>query len=86
MDYNASSANFIFDGDPQEACIRISIINDDLTEQNETFLVVINTTVTSQTVSLNPAYAFVIITDDESKLALSKSQLLVYIVLVPQLA
>ena len=86
MDYNTSSANFIFDGDPQEACIRINITNDDLTEQNETFLVVINTTITSQTVSLNPAYAFVTITDDESKLALSKNQLLVYIVLVPQLA
>ena len=70
MDYNASSANFIFDGDPQEACIRVNITNDDLAEQSESFLVVINTTITSRTVSVNPAYAFVTITDDEGKLAL----------------
>ena len=77
MDYNASSANFIFDGDPQEACIRVNITNDDLTEQSESFLVVINTTITSRTVSVNPAYAFVTITDDEGKL---------FIVLCGQLA
>ena len=79
MDYNASSANFIFDGDPQEACIRINITNDDLTEQSESFLVIINTTITSQTVSLNPAYAFVTITDDEGKLAVGKTHILCYV-------
>ena len=69
MDYNASSANFIFDGDPHKECVPINIINDDLTEQNETFLVIINTTITSQTASLNPAYAFVTIVDDEGEFA-----------------
>ena len=69
MDYNASSANFIFHGDPHKECVSINITNDDLAEQNETFLVIINTTITSQTASLNPAYAFVIIVDDEGELA-----------------
>ena len=69
MDYNASSANFIFDGDPHQECVPINITNDDLAEQNETFLVIINTTITSQTASLNPAYAFVTIIDDEGELA-----------------
>ena len=36
-------------------------------EQNESFLVIINTTLTSQTVSLNPQYVFVTIIDDDRK-------------------
>ena len=69
IDYTRSVANFLFDGDLQQECIRINITNDDIEEQNEMFLVIINTTLTSQTVSLDPAYAFVTITDDDGKSA-----------------
>lgn len=76
MDYTRSVANFLFDGDPQQECIQINITNDNIEEQSEMFLVIINTTLTSQTISLNPAYAFVTITDDDGKSAV----MLVYIV------
>ena len=67
MDYTRSVANFLFDGDPQQQCSQINITNDNDVEQSEMFLVIINTTLTSQTVSLDPAYAFVTITDDDCK-------------------
>lgn len=37
-------------------------------EPDETFLLLLNTTLTSQTVSLNPGYAFVTIANDDRKL------------------
>ena len=68
MDYIASSAEFLFEGAPQQMCVEINIIDDDLLDPMESFLVILNTTLTSRTVSLNPQYIFVTITDDERKL------------------
>ena len=62
---NESTTEFLFEGAPQQECIQINILNDEIVEQNESFLVIINTTLTSRTVSLNPQYAFVNITDDD---------------------
>ena len=62
---NESTTEFLFEGAPQQECIQINILDDEIVEQNESFLVIINTTLTSQTVSLNPQYVFVNITDDE---------------------
>jgi len=56
---------FIFEGTPQQECIEIDIIDDDIVEPDETFLLLLNTTLTSQTVSLNPGYAFVTIANDD---------------------
>ena len=62
---NESTTEFLFEGAPQQECIQINILDDETVEQNESFLVIINTTLTSRTVSLNPQYAFVNITDDD---------------------
>ena len=62
-----SITEFLFEGAPQQECIEISILNDEIVEENESFLVIINTTLTSQTVSLNPQYVFVTIIDDDRK-------------------
>ena len=64
---NESTTEFLFEGAPQQECIQINILNDEVVEQNESFLVIINTTLTSHTVSLNPPYAFVNIIDDDRK-------------------
>jgi len=64
VDYNATTAEFIFERAPQQACVQINITSDDLEEQNESFLVLLNTTVTSRTVSLNPQFVFVTITGE----------------------
>ena len=64
----ASSAEFLFEGAPQQMCVDVNIIDDDLVDPMESFLVILNTTPTSQTVSLNPQYVFVTITDDDRKL------------------
>ena len=64
---NESTTEFLFEGSPQQECIQINILDDEIVEQNESFLVIINTTLTSQTVSLNPPYAFVTIIDDDRK-------------------
>ena len=69
MDYNANITEFLFEDAPQQECIQINILNDEKMEQRESFLVLLNTTLTSQTVSLNPQYAFVTIIDDDSKLS-----------------
>ena len=70
-DYSISTddgtTEFLFEGAPQQECIEISILNDEIVEENESFLVIINTTLTSQTVSLNPQYVFVTIIDDDRK-------------------
>ena len=73
-DYIVSTniTEFQFEGAPQQECIQISILNDEIVEQNESFLVIINTTVTSQTISLNPQYVFVTIIDDDGKLSLTR--------------
>lgn len=62
-DYIATSAEFLFEGAPQQLCTLINITDDDRIEPTEQFLVVLNTT--SQTVSLNPQFVFVTITDDD---------------------
>ena len=62
-----STTEFLFEGAPQQECIEISILDDEIVEQSESFLVIINTTLTSQTVSLNPQYVFVTIIDDDRK-------------------
>ena len=62
-----STTEFLFEGAPQQECIQINILDDEIVEQSESFLVIINTTLTSQTVSLNPQYAFVTIIDDDRK-------------------
>ena len=67
VDYNATTAEFMFEGAPQQACVQINITSDDLEELDESFLVLLNTTLTSQTVSLNPRFAFVTITEGESQ-------------------
>ena len=64
VDYNSTATEFIFERAPQQACVQINITNDDLEEQNESFLVLLNTTVTSRTVSLNPQFVFVTITGE----------------------
>ena len=68
MDYIATSAEFLFEGAPQQMCVEINITDDDLVDPMESFLVILNTTLTSRTVSLNPQYVLVTITDDERKL------------------
>ena len=69
---NESTTEFLFEGAPQQECIQINILDDEIVEQSESFLVIINTTLTSQTVSLNPQYAFVTIIDDDRKLLLTR--------------
>lgn len=50
VDYDVTTAELIFERAPQQVCVQINITNDDLEEQNESFVVVLNTTVTNQTV------------------------------------
>lgn len=64
------SDEFIFEGAPHQVCVEITITDDGLVEPRETFLVVLNTTLTSQTVSLSPQFVFVTITDDDCELKL----------------
>lgn len=64
MDYDVTTAELIFERAQQQVCVQINITNDDLEEQNESFLVVLNTTVTNQTVSLNPQVTIVTITGE----------------------
>ena len=72
MDYDVTTAELIFERAPQQVCVQINITNDDLEEQNESFLVLLNTTVTSRTVSLNPQFVFVTIIDDDCELKLQQ--------------
>ena len=67
-DYNSSRTEFEFEGAPQQMCVEIDIFDDDLLDPRESFLVILNTTLTNRTVSLNPQYAFVTIADNERKL------------------
>jgi len=67
-DYNSTRTDFEFQGAPQQMCIEIDISDDDLLDPTESFLVILNTTLTNRTVSLNPQYAFVTIADNERKL------------------
>jgi len=64
-DYIPTSAEFLFEGAPQQFCILINITDDGRSEPTESFLVILNTTRTSQTVSLNPQFVFVTITDED---------------------
>ena len=64
VDYNVTTAELMFERAPQQVCVQINITNDDLEEQNESFLVVLNTIVTNQTVSLNPQVTIVTITGE----------------------
>ena len=64
-DYIATSAEFLFQGAPQQLCALINITDDGRSEPTESFLVILNTTRTSQTVSLNPQFVFVTITDED---------------------
>jgi len=73
-DYIATSAEFIFEGAPQQLCTLINITDDDRIEPTEQFLVVLNTTRTSQTVSLNPQFVFVTITDDDDSVQIGFNQ------------
>ena len=66
----ARSDQFVFEGSPHQVCVEITITDDDLVEQRESILVTLNTTLTSQTVSLNPQFVFVAITDNDCKLGL----------------
>ena len=64
----ARSAEFVFEDAPQQMCVDINITDDDIVDPSESFLVILNTTLTSKTVSLNPQFIFVTIVDDERKL------------------
>lgn len=68
MDFMGRSDEFIFEGAPHQVCVEITITDDGLMEQRESFLVILNTTLTSQTVLLSPQFVFVTITDDDCEL------------------
>ena len=70
IDFIARSDEFIFEVALHQVCVEITITDDDLVEQRESFLVILNTTLTSRTVSLKPRFVSVTITDDDCKLGL----------------
>lgn len=66
-DYIPPRDNVVFVGDsPQEKCINIGIVNDDILENPESFLVLIESNITHG-VSLNPNSTIVLIVGSEGE-------------------